>query len=1056
MRSKIVTVEDVTKIVGISNYVQALNLKKENLTYDFYEQLGTKVKVHFFYEKLPITILINKEYQMMNMDCGCKPGLNYCPHIALAVMYLIEHEEDVHQMIAELNSEYDLMFNQQLFQICEKEKKQKKRLVLDINLKLIDYRNPDVYELQVKIGENKKYALKKQLEEFLRAYYDQEGEVLFGQNFCYRYEDYILDEIDQKIIDFIAFYVDSQNHTYRTFYGYHSIPNKLDNIRLTKESLFQFMRLIQQRAFTVEIGYYTYHFKGIEDVFPFAMSLKSVGKSIHWEINIEEVRPLVSNYEYVMIEEKMYHVREHRILELLLKNKKKEIILKQEEIPVFMNLILPKIEKNLTFDSILEQKIILTLPTVKYYFEKNKDTIIGKICLSHKECEKNIFEEGNNWNGVYLKRDDTLEEQYQFELFQRGFILEETQFILKEANKIVAFLEEGLPTLSKQYDVYVSQELKEMKVLKHVEVQSSFSLGRNNILSYHFQVEHVSQEELNDFLNALQLKKKYYRLKNGSYIYLEQKNVQDFQNMVAFLEVEQGNGNLPLYKSLFLEKYQKNDSILFNTSLQKFLEQFHMYKSIKIDLKSDNESILRDYQKIGIQWMLTLSKCGFSGILADEMGLGKSLQTIEYIKYKKKETKGTILLVVPTSLLYNWEHELQQFGKNLSYLIVNDIKTRRLQALKQLNAYDVVLTTYGLLRQDIEAYSAYNFDTFIIDEAQNIKNVNTETTKVIKQIHAKTRFALTGTPIENSVLELWSIFDFLMPTFLSTYAKFKAKYSIKAMEENPNLIKQLNEQISPFILRRKKKDVLKELPDKIEKNIYIDMTEEQKKLYLAELEQAKSKIQDTIQKDGFTKSQILILSLLTRLRQICIDPRLYVNSDIRSGKRDALLQVLREAIQNGHKILLFSQFSSALKLVQKELHENNITTYYLDGSTPSKTRIELVNSFNQDDTNVFLISLKAGGTGLNLTSADVVIHLDLWWNPQVENQATDRSHRIGQKHVVEVIRLIAKGTIEENILKLQSKKRKLSEQVIEGKSRDQIILSKLTEEELLSLFDIPN
>lgn len=1054
MRSKIVTIEDVTKIVGISNYIEALNLEKEKLIYDSYELLGNRIKVHFFYEDLPIAILINKEYRMMDMDCGCKPGLDYCPHIALAIMYLIEHEEEVNQMVAELNSEYDSTFNHQLFQLFQKNAKPRKKLMLDVNLKLIDYRNSDAYELQIKIGENKKYVLKKQLDEFLQVYHNQEGEVQFGQHFCYRYEDYIFDEIDQRIIDFISFYVDSKNNTYRTFYGYHSFENKLENIRLTKESLLQFMKLLNQKAFTVEIGYYTYHFFGIEENFPLPMSLESMGENIRWKIELEEIKPFISSYEYVMVKEKMYHVKEYAMLELFIQNKKQDIVIKKEEISTFTKVILPKIEKNVTLDMFLQQKIVLDYPTVKYYFEKEQNIIIGKICLCYQEVEKNILEEGNDWNGIYLKRDDAIEQQYQLELLQRGFTLEQTQFLLKDTNSIVSFLEDGLHELSRKYEVFVSQELKEMKVLRHIGIQSSFSLGKDNILSYQFQVEHLHPEELEEFMYALKLKKKYYRLKDGSYVDLQQKNVQEFQDMIDSLEIEQSEGKLPVYKSFTLEKYKENNLIQLNSPLQEFLEQFRSYRNIDINLESDNIDILRDYQKVGIQWMLTLSKCGFSGILADEMGLGKSLQTIEYMKHKIEETKGTMLLVVPTSLIYNWEHELQQFGKNLSYVIINDIKSKRLRVLKKLNQYDVVLTTYGLLRQDIEFYVNYTFDTCIIDEAQNIKNVNTETTKVMKQIHAKTRFALTGTPIENSVLELWSIFDFLMPTFLSSYTKFKAKYSVKAIEENPNLLQQLNDQIAPFILRRKKKDVLKELPSKIENNIYIDMTEEQKKLYLAQLEQTKQEIHNTIQKDGFAKSQILILSLLTRLRQICIDPRLYVDADIRSGKLDALLQILKETIQNGHKILLFSQFASALKLVQKELQENCITTYYLDGSTPSKVRMELVDAFNQDETNVFLISLKAGGTGLNLTSADVVIHLDLWWNPQVENQATDRSHRIGQKHVVEVIRLIAKGTIEEKILELQNKKRKLSEQIIEGESRNQVILSKLTEEELLSILDL--
>ncbi len=1051
MRSKIVTIEDVTKIVGMTNYIQALNLDREKLIYDTYESFGNKIKVHFHYEELPITVLINKEYRMMDMDCGCKPGLDYCPHIALAIMYLIEHEEEVNEMIVQLNSEYDLSFNQKLWNLYHNNQT-KKKLTLDIKLKRIDYKNIDSYELQVKIGENKKYSLKRKLAEFLYVYQEQQGEVEFGEHFCYQYETYTFDEKDQNIIDFIACYVDSQNSVLKTFYGYHQLESKLDSIRLSKESLLQFMKLLENKPFIVEIGYYTYCFSGIEQAFPFTMNLESLGKNVLWKINTEELSPLIESYEYVMMKNKMYHVSNYKMLKLLVQNKKRDIIIQQEELPTFVKNVLPEIENRTTLDAFLQEKIIFKSPSVKYYFEKNEDVIIGKICLYFQGYEVNVFEDTIEWNGVYLKRDIKAEQIYKNELLNRNFLLQDAAFYLYKEDDIVLFLDEGLKTLMKQYDVYVSTDLKSMKVIRHVHAESSFSLGRDNILSYQFEIEHVEQQELASLLAAIQMKKKFYRLKDGSYMDLNNDALQQMSNIVTELEIEEGQGNLPLYKSLSLKQ---TEYIKLDNPLQTFLEQFQSYKNLEMNWDSENYSLLRDYQKIGIQWMLTVSKCGFSGILADEMGLGKSLQTIEYMKYKLKE-KGTMLIIVPTSLIYNWEHELHRFGSNLNYCIINDTKNKRLSYFDHLKDYDVVLTTYGMLRQDIDYYKSYTFDTCIIDEAQNIKNANTETTKAIKQIQAKTRFALTGTPIENSVMELWSIFDFLMPGFLLSASKFKEKYNIKAFEENEELLKRLNEQISPFILRRKKKDVLKELPDKIENNIYIDMTEEQKKLYLAVLEKTKKEIENTIIKDGYEKSQILILSLLTRLRQICIDPRLYMETNIRSGKLDELIHIMNTSIQNKHKILLFSQFPSALKLVQKELQKNSITSYYLDGSTPSKTRMSLVDAFNQDATNVFLISLKAGGTGLNLTSADVVIHLDLWWNPQVENQATDRSHRIGQKHVVEVIRLIAKGTIEEKILELQQKKRNLSEQVIEGETRDQIILSKLTEEELLSILDNPS
>ena len=1047
MNSKIVTIEDVTKIVGISNYIAALNLEKEKLIYDSYEILGNRVRVYFYYENKKITILINKEYRMMDMDCDCKPGLDYCPHIALAIMYLIMHDDFVHEMIAKLNSEYDSSFNRKLWDLYSKKNISKKKITLDIILKKMNFADIDTYELQIKIGENKKYVLKKQLDEFLYVYHQQEGSIEFGQNFCYCFNEHTFDEIDKKIIEFISLYVDSQNHTYRNFYGYHQYETKLDGIYLSKESLLQFMKLLETKPFTVEIGYYKYQFLGIQKQFPFMMNLESLGENIRWKIKQEPITPFISSYEYIMVKDKMYHVVDYEMLKLLYQSKKQDIIIPKDEISQFVKDIYPIIENNTTLDIALEEKILSIPPMVKYYFEKQKEEIIGKIYLCYQEQEINLFHDTNMWNGTYLKRDYQLEQVYQMELLQRGFIVKNQEFFLQGNEMIIEFIEKGLKELIDKYDVYVSSDLKNMKIFHHTKVESNFSLGKDNILSYQFQIEHIDTDEISKLLNSIHSNKKFYRLKSGDFIDLNEKGLKQLSDMISHLEVNELEGQLPLYKCLSLPEWVKVDN-----PLQQFLTNFREYKNIKINWDHENIMILRDYQKVGIQWMLTLQKCGFSGILADEMGLGKSLQTIEYMKQRVKE-KGQILLIVPTSLIYNWEHELKQFGKSLKYLIVNDMKSKRIDELKKIDGYDVILTTYGMLRHDIDYYLPYVFDTCIIDEAQNIKNANTETTKIIKKIKAKTRFALTGTPLENSLLELWSIFDFLMPGFLSSATKFKERYNLKTIEEHKKLLSQLNEQISPFILRRKKKDVLKELPDKIENNIYIDMSEEQKKLYLAVLEKTKEEIQDTIQKEGFLKSQILILSLLTRLRQICIDPRLYIKTDIRSGKLDTLLQIVKTSIENGHKILLFSQFPSALKLVNQELLQHQVTTYYLDGSTPSKVRMKLVDSFNQDDTNVFLISLKAGGTGLNLTSADIVIHLDLWWNPQVENQATDRSHRIGQKHVVEVIRLIAKGTIEERILELQQKKKNLSEQVIEGGTRDQIILSKLTEEELLFILD---
>ena len=371
---------------------------------------------------------------------------------------------------------------------------------------------------------------------------------------------------------------------------------------------------------------------------------------------------------------------------------------------------------------------------------------------------------------------------------------------------------------------------------------------------------------------------------------------------------------------------------------------------------------------------------------------------------------------------------------------------------------NIMISTYGLVREDSEEYQNIHFKTIIIDEAQNIKNPVSNTTRALKTLNSDTKIALTGTPIENSIIELWSIFDFIMPGFLSSLTKFKSKYQFKEFDEEASMmLEALNKIISPFILRRKKKDVIKELPEKICNNIFIELNDKQKEIYVSELKKANELIDEAVKKDGFDKSRFMILRLLTRLRQIAIDPSIiFDNYDYGSSKIDTLLDVLEEVISNNNKVLVFTSFKTALNIVKNRLNERGISSYVIDGSVGSKERIDLVNKFNVDDTNVFLIMLKSGGTGLNLTSANVVIHLDLWWNPQAENQATDRVHRIGQKNVVEVIKLVTKGTIEEKILELQDKKKLLNDKLIDATDLDTNIISSLSEKEIKYLLQYEN
>lgn len=435
---------------------------------------------------------------------------------------------------------------------------------------------------------------------------------------------------------------------------------------------------------------------------------------------------------------------------------------------------------------------------------------------------------------------------------------------------------------------------------------------------------------------------------------------------------------------------------------------------------------------------------------------GKTIQMlsviVDYVQNNKNRKAS--LVVSPSSLTLNWQNEAQKFAQGLKTLVINGTLTERKRKIKEIEQYDLVITSYDLLKRDIELYikKDYHFRYIIADEAQYLKNSNTQNAKSIKKIKADTRYALTGTPIENSLSELWSIFDFIMPGYLFNYKYFKTTYETPIIkEEDKKAMEKLRMLIEPFILRRNKKEVLTELPDKTITVLNNEMGEEQKRIYLTYLAQAKQEIAEKIELDGYEKSHMQILAALTRLRQICCHPSLFIQDyKDTSSKLEQCMEILQDATSSGHKILLFSGYTSMLEIIEKELKQKNITYFKLTGSTKVEERIELVEEFNKNpDIKVFLISLKAGGTGLNLTGADIVVHYDPWWNLSTENQATDRAYRIGQKNNVQVYKLITKNSIEEKIYELQQKKAELVDNMLSTKTS---FINKLSKDEIMRLW----
>ena len=567
-------------------------------------------------------------------------------------------------------------------------------------------------------------------------------------------------------------------------------------------------------------------------------------------------------------------------------------------------------------------------------------------------------------------------------------------------------------------------------------------------------------------MQKYKLKKKYHRLKDGSFINLENnENIEFIENMtkdidIDYSQIKNKEIRLPVYRAFYLEKIlEKNKStkLIKEDSYKGFVMGLQKAKEeISEDIPKNLNAELREYQKLGYSWLKNLEEYKLGGILADDMGLGKTVQVLSVIcsYLENSKNKKPSIVVCPSSLTLNWQSEINKFTNNITSIVIHGNLEERQQQIKDIPNYNIAITSYELLKRDIEEYKKYNYDFkyIIADEAQYIKNNNTKNAKAIKDIKADTKYALTGTPIENSLSELWSIFDFIMPGYLFSYKKFKELYETPIVrlndEEATDRLKRL---INPFILRRIKKEVLTELPDKTISVLNSDMDEEQRSIYLSYLTKARKDVEEELKDNTIEQNQIKILALLTRLRQICCHPSLFIENYLgESGKLNQCIEIIKDGVSSGHKILLFSGYTSMFDIIEKRIKNEGIEYLKLTGQTKVTERLDLVDEFNNNEKiKVFLISLKAGGTGLNLTGADMVIHYDPWWNLSAENQATDRTYRIGQKRNVQVYKLITKNSIEEKIYDLQKRKEMLIDNML---SKNETFLSKLSKEDILQLF----
>ena len=995
---------------------------------------GSKVR-HYVVEENRTRNYVRIEtsnYKISYAACDCHEYYRNrrCLHIAAALM------KDARNIIDRPPTKYEIS-KKILDKFSSAPSTDKPKLKEKINMEVeIDL---DTNKFRLYFGLSKLYVLntERKLVDFSNAYEKHTYE--FGAKFTYDPSLHFLSKEDEEIFNILK----AEYYT--------------DSLSLSEKE----MKLLLEKLKTREFKLSNYgKIKHIEYNLPSVMKIEKQGDDFKLKLDfINDFTPFgIDEINYLAKEGTLYILTptEKLLVSEHINNRMEEIVFKEENLDLFKNGLLKRIKNSVVVDENVTEIVVSSKPEIKLYIDFDKDKIKANIKLDYKGKVIDYLDKDDT-----LVRDDETENEAVASLLKYGFEQTKKCFEITELDQIGDFFENGLEELSNQYEVFTTKNFKAVNFLKEQRIKSMFSINKEGILSYSFNADNINTNELSKIFASIRSKKRYYKLKNGDLLKLDgNEELNELNNVFTDLQIdtknlENGEVEIPKYRAFYIDSLKDNKykNITTDNSFEEFINKFKEYKNIEIDFDDFDKETLREYQKDGVKWLYTLYKCYLGGILADEMGLGKSIQTISFIKQVLKEKpEAKIMIVSPTSLVYNWKKEFDKFGSELKYTTVAENKQKRLEIINNFDNYNIFITSYGLIRNDNDEYENKEFEVCIIDEAQAIKNHAAGMTKEIKKIKARTKMALTGTPLENSIYELWSIFDFIMPGYLNNLTSFREIYGIKDIDEaSLEKLDRLNYQIKPFILRRKKKDVSKDLPDKIENDIYLELPEYQKAFYVNVVKEAEEEINDIVEKEGWAKASFKLLSLLTRLREVCIDPSVaYDDYKGEAIKIEKLTEIVKDLSKDGHKILVFSMFKSILDNVKTKFDKEGITSYSISGEVKGKTRTELVDKFNDDDTNCFLITTKSGGTGLNLTGADIVIHLDIWWNPQVENQATDRAHRIGQTKTVTVIRLITKGTIEEKIVELQSKKKVLADSLIENKNSSSTI-SNLTEEEMREL-----
>ena len=1045
-----------------------------------YEDYTTRIKVE------------NGELEVA--ECECRDYFNRyaaCKHIAATLIQFMQTKywdkfDEPKRTKSNINKFASFrkivteLYNEELQEINAEELEQlPENKKIKIEPRLIFDRFDSKLKLEIKIGNSRMYKIKD-----LPAFYTR-----MARNEYYKYGDKLefvhtrenFTDKSKPLLDFVLRYSEmlkyAENGNKYTYYG-----NTLNNTRITlgESSIDEAFDVLKNKRVLTDVDRTSTQIELIEENPNIRFELsKTKDGTYKIKPNKEIFSIQVFNgkkYTYVTEGMRLYRCSkefENTVIKLVKIFKESyitELDLGEEDLKDLYSVIMPRVGNCIKLKNISEDEIEEYKPKnlgIKVYldFDEN-DYVIADVKFCYGNEEFNPLEKNINIKNTR----NILAENKNLNLLRKTGFMVDTQnlrFILPDNDKIYNFLANDIEIYMQRFEVLATDNFKSKEIRKP-KIGTIGVRVENNLLSIDFKKLNIDVNEIKDVMQKYQLKKKYYRLKDGSFLNLEENPDIEFLDKIVtgmdldYDDLEKDSIKLPVSRSLYLNELLKREETINASKSNEFqkvvndLEKDNINEDIEVPTEMDD--ILRDYQKTGFKWLRVLDSYHFGGILADDMGLGKTLQVLAILldyKQKNKE-KRTSIVICPSSLSLNWLGEATKFAPELKVCVIKGNAKERERLIKNVQKNDLIITSYDLLKRDVEIYKEinYNFKYIIADEAQYMKNSTTQNAKAIKELKGETKYALTGTPIENSLAELWSIFDFVMPGYLFKYKKFKTLYEIPIVKENDErAMNRLKMLIAPFILRRNKKDVLTELPEKTITVLNNQMTDEQEAVYLSYLAQAKQEVAYEIQLNGFEKSQFKILSILTRLRQICCHPSLFIKDyKDESSKLNQCIEILSDAIEAGHKILLFSGYTSMFDIIEQELKSKKIKYFKLTGSTKIDERIKLVDEFNSNsEIKVFLISLKAGGTGLNLTGADMVIHYDPWWNQSAENQATDRAYRIGQKNNVQVYKLITSNSIEEKIYELQNKKAELIDNMLDTKTS---FVNKLNKDEIMSLFEI--